>query len=150
MTAEATSFSKLPAPDARVPLAGFAAPVVAVLAGMAAQWLDFRALRLPLLLLVGFGVLATALVLADGRRGWRTFALAVGVGAAAWATEQTVYVMLHVALREPFEAERFGPQWSQAIILILAHGLFLGVPTGAFAGLLLHLPPLRDVRPNRS
>lgn len=128
----------------------FAAPVAAIVAGMAAQWLDFRALRVPLLLLVGFGVLTTALALAEGRRGWRTFVIAVGVGAAAWAGEQTVYVALHVALGEPFEAERFGPQWSQAIMLILAHGLFLGVPTGAFAGLLLHVPPIRGVRIRQS
>ena len=31
---------------------------------------------------------------------------------------------------ERFQAERFGPQWSQAVLLVAAHGVFLGVPTG--------------------
>jgi hypothetical protein len=119
------------------------APVAAVLAGMAAQWLDFRALRQPLLILVLVGVVATTYVLADGRRGIRAFFIGFGVGFAAWAGEQLVYTSLHIASGERFTAEQFGPQWAQALVLIIAHATLLGLPTGAIAGLLLHLPPLR-------
>jgi len=125
------------------------APVVAVLAGMAAEWLDFRALRVPLLLMVGFGVLATASRLVGARAGgtfatasWRPFALAVLLGAATWAAAEGVYTIIHVVLGHQFHADRFGPQWSQAVGLIAAHGLFLGAPTGAVAGLMLQAPSL--------
>ena len=82
--------------------------------------------------------------MSSGTRGWFTFFRSVGVGAATWGLAQTVYVCAHVVAGEPFDAERFGPQWSQAIGLIVAHALFLGIPTGAVAGLLLNLPPLRS------
>jgi hypothetical protein len=121
------------------------APVAAVVAGMAAHWLDFRALREPLLLMLGLGVLATTFALARGQRGWRMFALALAVGMAAWAGEQVVYSVLHVLARDAFDAERFGPQLAQPFGLTAAHALFLGAPTGAVAGILLHLPPLRGV-----
>ncbi len=111
---------------------------------MAAQWLDFQALRVPLLLLVGFGVLATAIALSRQRRGWAAFAVAVAVGFVTWAGAQVVYSIIHVASGDQFHAERFGDsQWTQAIGLILAHGLFLGLPTGAVAGLLIQTPFLR-------
>ena len=125
------------------------APLVAILAGMAAEWLDFRALRVPLLLMVGFGVLATATALNRRRRGWPAFLTAIAVGSAAWAGAETVYAIIHVATGQRFDAERFGPQWSQAVILILAHGLFLGAPTGAVVGLLLQWPGLRAKGPHR-
>jgi len=125
------------------------APLVAVLAGMAAEWLDFRALRVPLLLMVGFGVLATAHRLIGARAGgtlapasWRPFALAVLLGATTWAAAEATYTIIHVALGHQFHADRFGPQWSQAVGLIAAHGLFLGAPTGAVAGLMLQAPSL--------
>ena len=118
------------------------APLAAVLAGMAAEWLDFRELRVPLLFMVGFGVLATTLALNGGGRGWRAFFLGAVLGFATWAGAETVYAVIHVASGERFDAERFGPQWSQAILLVLAHGLFLGVPTGAVAGVLLQWPRL--------
>lgn len=118
------------------------APLVAVLAGMAAEWLDFRALRVPLLLMVGFGLLATAHRLIGARAGWRPFALAVLLGAATWAAAEATYTIIHVALGHQFHADRFGPQWSQAVGLIVAHGLFLGAPTGVVAGLMLQAPSL--------
>ena len=118
------------------------APLVAVLVGMAAEWLDFRALRVPLLLMVGFGLLATAHRLIGARPGWRPFALAVLLGAATWAAAEATYTIIHVALGHQFHADRFGPQWSQAVGLIAAHGLVLGAPTGAVAGLMLQAPSL--------
>lgn len=110
---------------------------------MSAEWLDFRTLRIPLLLLVGFGVLATAYAAGGARGGWRSFAMTVLIGAATWAAAQAVYVVIHVASGERFEADRFGPQWSQAIALVAAHGAFLGTPTGIAAAIILRIPPLR-------
>lgn len=124
------------------------APLAALLGGMAAEWLDFRALRVPLLLMVGLGVLATSYALTRGRTGTRPFLSAITAGAATWAAAEAVYAIIHVASGERFHAERFGPQWSQAAGLIAAHGLLLGVPTGIVAALMLHAPPLRRrVRP---
>lgn len=131
---------------ARTPLL-LGAPLVAVLAGLSAQWLDFRELRVPLLAMVGFGVLATAATLAGSRRGWRPFAMTTLVGIVTWAAAETVYVLLHVALGERFHAERFGPQWSQAIGLIAAHGVFLGAPTGATVGAFLQALAWGRTRP---
>ena len=135
----------LPAGARRVPVSSvrwFAAPVVAVVAGMLAQWADFQALRVPLLLFVGFGVLATAHAATRDIRGLRDFATAIAIGIATWALAESVYAVLHVSLGERFHADRFGPQWSQALGLIAAHGLFLGAPTGIVAALLLRLPVL--------
>lgn len=117
----------------------FGAPLAAVLAGAAAQWLDFRALRVPLLLLVGFGVLATAFAIVGARRDWRAALATVGIGAATWAAGQSIYAVIHIASGERFHADRFGPQWSQAIALIAAHGAFLGVPTGIVAAIILRV-----------
>jgi hypothetical protein len=122
------------------------APMVAVLAGLSAQWLDFQALRVPLLFMVGFGVLATAYAALGLSRGWRAFAAATLVGVATWAAAETVYAIVHVALGERFHAERFGPQWSQAIGLIAAHGIFLGAPTGVVAGAILQIAAWRRAR----
>ncbi len=105
---------------------------------MAAEWLDVTALRYPLLLLVGLGVLATAWALLGSRRDARAFALAIALGMATWASAEALYVALHTMRSQPFEAERFGPQWAQALGLIGVHGLFLGAPTGIAAALLLH------------
>ena len=117
--------------------------MAAVLAGMAAEWLDFRELRAPLLLMVGFGVLATAHAINGTRGGWRRFAVTVLIGVATWAGAQTVYAIIHVASGERFDAEQFGPQWSQALALIAAHGLFLGAPTGLVAAMLLRVAAWR-------
>ncbi|HEY8172276.1 MAG TPA: hypothetical protein VIH21_04250 [Dehalococcoidia bacterium] len=114
----------------------FGAPTVALLAGLAAEWLDFRALRYPLLLLVGLGVLSTALTLFR-RDGARPLLATVVLGAVTWAAAESLYVALHAARGEAFDAARFGPQWSQALGLIGVHGLFLGVPTGIAAALVL-------------
>jgi hypothetical protein len=119
------------------------APIAAVLGGASGEWLDFRALRVPLLMMVGFGVLATAYAAGGARGGWRGSATTVLIGVATWAAAQSVYVMLHLALGERFHAERFGPQWSQAIALIAAHGAFLGAPTGVVAAALLRFLALR-------
>ena len=141
MTSPAASIAKPRAaspPEAPDRWLVLAAPVVALLAGMAAEWLDFRALRVPLLLMVGFGVLAHVLR-ADARPRWPAPVRRDGghrrrhLGRGA----RRVYAIIHVAAGERFHAERFGPQWSQAIGLIAAHGLFLGVPTGIAAALML-------------
>jgi hypothetical protein len=113
------------------------APLAALLAGLAAQWLDFNALRYPLLLMVLGGVTATAHALTGGRRGWRPFAVTVATGIATWAAAETLYVVIHAALGQPFDAERFGAQWSQALGLIAVHALALGAPTGICAAVLL-------------
>jgi hypothetical protein len=124
------------------------APLASLLGGMSAEWLDFRALRVPLLLMVGLGVLATSYAMTRGRTGTRPFWHAVLIGAATWAAVETVYEIIHMASGEHFHAGLFGPQWSQAIGLIAAHGLFIGVPTGIAAALMLHAPMLRRrVRP---
>jgi len=115
------------------------APVAAVLAGVAAEWLDFRALRYPLLLVVAAGVLATALALFRRERAMRAFVATVVLGAATWAAAETLYVVIHTIRGEPFDAGRFGPQWAQALGLIGVHALFLGVPTGIAAGIARHV-----------
>jgi hypothetical protein len=120
-----------------------AAPTAAVLTGLAAEYLDFRALRVPILLGVGFAVLPTAYALSGGRPGLRTFSIGVATGTATWAAAETVYVVIHAATGGTFSADRFGPQWAQALGLIAAHGVFLGVPTGIVAGLLLQLTRFR-------
>jgi hypothetical protein len=129
------------APASKLLLAG--APVVAILGGMAAQWLDFRELRIPLLLTVGLGVLATAYAMSGTSTGWRGAFRTVLVGVATWAAIESLYAVIHVASGERFHADRFGAQPSQAIGLIAAHGLFLGAPTGLLAALLLRLGTAR-------
>ena len=112
--------------------------LVVVLGGMSAEWLDFRELRVPLLLMAGCGVLAAAWAITRGRTGVRPFVETVIAGAATWAAIESTYVVIHLAAGERFHAERFGAQWSQAVGLIAAHGLFLGVPTGIAVALVLH------------
>ena len=112
--------------------------LVVVLGGMSAEWLDFRALRVPLLLMAGCGVLAAAWAITRGRTGVRAFVETVAAGAATWAAIEALYVVLHLAGGEQFHAERFGQQWSQAIGLVAAHGVFLGVPTGVAVAVVLH------------
>lgn len=121
----------------------FGAPLGAVVGGMAGEWLDFRALRVPLLVAVGLGVLATAYAIHGTGGGWRRFAATVLIGVATWAAAQSIYAVLHLMGGERFHAERFGPQWSQAIALIAAHGAFLGAPTGLAAALMLRIPIVR-------
>lgn len=127
--------------SANLPLLG--APLAAVLGGMAGEWLDFRALRVPLLVTVGFGVLATAYAIHGTHGGWRGFAGTVLVGVGTWAAAQSIYAAIHLGSGERFHAERFGAQWSQAIALVAAHGAFLGAPTGVAAALILRVPILR-------
>jgi len=115
------------------------APLAALAAGMAAEWLDFRGLRVPLLLMVGVGVVATTSAVAGGRTGWRGFFIAVVTGIVTWALAQGVYSLIHVARGERFDAEQFGPQWLQAPALIAAHGIFLGLPTGVAAGAIVRV-----------
>ncbi|HZP58594.1 MAG TPA: hypothetical protein VFC53_13745 [Dehalococcoidia bacterium] len=117
------------------------APVAAVLLGAGAEWLDFRELRAAFLALGVAGVTVTALALRPG--AWRAMPalraalLTVALGAATWAAAEATYVALHLAQGERFHAERFGPQPAQAIGLIAAHALFLGVPTGVAAAALV-------------
>ena len=119
------------------------APLVAILAGIGAEFLDFRALRVPFLFGVGFGVLATSYALFGTRASRRNFVLTALIGAATWAGAETLYTILHPLRGEMFHADRFGPQWAQALGLIAAHGLFLGLPTGITAAVMLHVPWLR-------
>ncbi|HEX5480427.1 MAG TPA: hypothetical protein VFY79_11980 [Dehalococcoidia bacterium] len=119
------------------------APLVAILAGIGAEFLDFRALRVLFLVGVGFGVLATSFALFGTRASRRNFALTALVGVATWAGAETLYTILHPLRGEAFHAGVFGPQWSQALGLIAAHGLFLGLPTGVAAAAMLHVPWLR-------
>jgi len=114
-----------------------AAPAAALLAGLAAEFLDFRALRYPLLLVAGAAVLATAFALFSRRDGLRPLLVTVLVGAATWGAAESLYVLLHLARGEAFDAPRFGAQWSQALGLIGVHALFLGVPTGIAAATLV-------------
>lgn len=112
--------------------------IVIALGGISAEWLDFRELRVPLLAMAGCGVLAAAWAITRGRTGVRPFVETVIAGAATWAAIEATYVVIHLAGGERFHAERFGPQWSQAIGLIAAHGVFLGVPTGVAVAVVLH------------
>lgn len=115
------------------------APVAALLDSVAAEFLDFRALREPLLLMVGLGVLATSHTLPGERTGPRLFALAVAIGMATWTLAISGYAVLHAARGAAFDFGRMAgsPQWLQALGLIAAHGILLGVPTGLAAALLL-------------
>ncbi|MBF6600240.1 MAG: hypothetical protein IVW36_06995 [Dehalococcoidia bacterium] len=119
------------------------APFAAVLAGIGAEFLDFRELRLPFLLGVGLGVLATSYALFGTRAGGRRFALTTLIGMGTWGGAESLYAVLHVARGEAFQAPRFGPQATQALALIGVHALFLGLPTGAAAAAIGHLARLR-------
>jgi hypothetical protein len=135
-----------PASSVRIaPWLIWAAPLTAQLAGGAAEWLDFRALRYPLVAIVLAGVTLTRYahdVPRPGRALRRRGAVdallrTVLLGVITWGAAETVYVLLHAAQGERFEADRFGPQPAQALALIAAHGVFLGAPTGAVAWALL-------------
>ena len=78
-------------------------------------------------------VLSTAFALFGRRAGVRPLLATILLGAVTWAAAESLYVALHTARGEAFDAARFGPQWSQALGLIGVHGLFLGVPTGIVA-----------------
>ncbi len=127
-----------------LPALVWGAPIVAVLAGLSAQWLDFRALRYPLLLLVLAGALATAYALFGVRATVRAFAMTALLGVVTWAAAETLYVVIHGASGQSFDAPRFGAQWSQALGLIAIHAGVLGAPTGIVAALLLRVPPLLE------
>jgi len=114
-----------------------AAPAAALAGGFAAEWLDFRELRVPLLLMVGLGVVLTARAAFAGRPALTAAALTVALSVATWAAAEAVYVVLHVATGQRFNFEAFDSQPAQAIGLIAAHGVFLGAPTGAAAALAL-------------
>jgi hypothetical protein len=120
-----------------------AAPIAAIIAGVSAEWLDFRALRYPLLLMVLAAVVATQCALDAQAPRSRSLSgsmlRTVLLGVFTWGAAQTIYVALHVLQGERFDAPRFGPQALQALGLIAAHALFLGAPTGFAAGVILQL-----------
>lgn len=124
-----------------------AAPVVAVLAGLAAEWLDFRALRVPLLTMVGLGVLGTSYAVTRGRPGMPEFLVTIGLGGLTWAGAESVYALVHVARGEMFHLDAGGPQAVQAVALIAAHGVILGLPTGLAVAILVHAIGLRRTAP---
>jgi hypothetical protein len=105
------------------------AVLAALIVGVGGEWLDFRALRVPILLVVGICVLAAACSFSP-RGGVGDFVRTSLVGAATWGTGGVLYAIIHVARGESFDASRFGPQWSQALGLIAVHALLLGLPTG--------------------
>jgi hypothetical protein len=115
----------------------YGAPLAAVAAGLAAEWLDFRALRYPLLLMVAAGVLATAWSLFGRRADLAAMLRTVALGAGTWAAAEALYVVVHAALGGRFSFEAAGPQPAQAIALVGVHALFLGVPTGVVAAIAL-------------
>jgi hypothetical protein len=114
-----------------------AAPAAAVSAGLAAEWLDFRELRVPLLLMVGAGVLLTAHAAFAGRRPMHAAALTGALGIATWAAAESVYIVVHYATGGHLNFETFDSQPAQALALIAIHAGFLGAPTGAAAAILL-------------
>ena len=116
-----------------------AAPAAAVLAGVAAEWLDFRALRYPLLALMLAATTATALALPRLQDGARDAARTVLLGMVTWGAAEALYVVIHTLRGEPFDAARFGPQPAQAFGLIAVHALVLGLPTGLVAAALIRL-----------
>src|SRR5512140_3004846 len=83
------------APRIATPWLWAVAALVVVLGGMSAEWLDFRELRVPLLLMVGCGVLAAACAITRGRTGTRAFVETVAAGAVTWAAIEALYVVLH-------------------------------------------------------
>ena len=125
------------------------APIAALLAGLGAEFVDFRELRVLFLLGVGFGVLSTSYALTGARPGWRTLGIAALAGVATWGAGEALYTFIHASRGELFHADRFGSQPTQALGLIAAHGLFLGLPTGLAAGAMLHIPWLRARRRER-
>ena len=93
--------------------------------------LDFRELRVPFLLGVGFGVLATSSPCPGCCAARRAFVRAPSlVGIATWGGRPGVYARHPAARASGFDADRFGPQWAQALGLIAAHALFLGLADG--------------------
>jgi hypothetical protein len=124
-------------------------PLAAALAGIGAEFLDFRELRVLFLAGVGLGVLATSYALFGARPGLPRAALTALAGLLTWAAAEAVYVVLHASRGELFSAERFGPQPVQALALIGVHALFLGLPTGIAAAAVIQAPafPARVRRP---
>jgi hypothetical protein len=119
------------------------APAALALAGGAAEWLDFRALRYPILLVMLAGVVLTARALETSAQGdlvrRQAVVRTVAIGVGAWAAAESLYVVIHALRGQPFDAERFGPQWAQALGLIAVHALVLGAPTGVAAAAVLRL-----------
>jgi hypothetical protein len=125
-------------------MALLAAPAAAVAAGLAAELLDFRALRYPLLLMMLAAVTVTALAIEQrGSRprssGAKQTLRAIALGIAAWSAAEVLYVLIHALRGEPFDAERFGPQWTQALGLIGVHAFVLGAPTGIAAAAIIRV-----------
>jgi hypothetical protein len=119
-----------------------AAPVAAVAIGIAAEWLDFRALRYPILLFVLAAVLLTsgAMDRLAPHESARLAALrTIVVGVLTWGAAEALYVVIHAMRGEPFDADRFGPQPAQALGLIAVHAFVLGAPTGIVAAMLLRV-----------
>lgn len=116
------------------------APAAAVVAGLAAEWLDFRALRAPILIMVVAAVLITGGALIGGRRDGGAFATITLVGVLAWTAVSAVFVAVHGTRGESFMfgEEYLDQQWMRAAGVIVAHGLLLGAPTGVAAALIVH------------
>jgi ABC-type Co2+ transport system permease subunit len=88
---------------------------------------------------MSIAVILAAAALTRNASGLRIVYISVAAGMALWGAEQIVYAVTHLAAGESFSADRFGPQWLQAIMLVLAHATLLGVPSGLVAGLILYL-----------
>src|SRR4051812_8624134 len=88
-----------------------------LIVGAGAEWLDFRALRVPILLVVGLCARAAPAPFPK-RGGLRDMLRTSLIGAATWGAGGLLYVTIHVARGESFDAARFGAQWSQSLGLI--------------------------------
>jgi hypothetical protein len=113
------------------------APAAAIAAGLFSSLTEFREWQELILVMMVAGAAAGAVGLAGDRDGRRLALTALALGPAMWAGAQVVYVAVQLVQGDPFEADRFGPQWVQAVGLIAAHAVFLGVPTGLAAALLV-------------
>lgn len=116
---------------------------LAVVSGIGAHVMTDRQ---PLLLPMSIAVFAAAYALTATARPARLVIVSLAAGAALWGLEQVVYAITHVAAGDEFTADRFGPQWLQALALIGAHATLIGLPSGLVAALVLLLPPIRKRR----
>lgn len=113
------------------------AAAAAITTGLLSALTEFREWRELILVMMVAGAAMGAAGLHRGSDDRRLTLTAFVLGPAMWALAQIVYVMVQLGRGEPFEADRFGPQWAQALGLIAAHAVFLGTPTGVAAALLV-------------
>lgn len=114
-----------------------AATAAAITTGLLSALTEFRDWRELILVMMVAGAAMGAVGVHRGPSNRRLALTAFLLGPGMWALAQVVYVLVQLGRGEPFDADRFGPQWSQALGLIAAHAVFLGIPTGAAAAVLV-------------